>query len=777
MINKLSRRISNSFLVFFCCVCPILTMFSTTTQVQADDNNKPDLIILQIEMTPDTPNIGETAKFTVTIKNQGESPAGACRLLVNVAETNINSTTIEALDPNEEVVHQFNWVAGGGSFLLTGIIDSKESVSESNENNNTKSLAFFVHAPDLVISQIFWEPEVVSSGEDVTFYIIVKNQGDLRSNFGYLDFSINTPRERTPVPALEPSASVECIYYWSAKPGSYTLAADVDVYDATKESDESNNSLLVPFATSAPDLIIQKITWTPQNRTDQEEITMSITVANQGSGDSQMTWLSLNVGGYSLDRILVDSLKAQQSRTITYTWDPGPQEYSFCAIIDVTDEITEIDEDNNRLEISIPALGAPDFVLQSIVMNPQEPLIGHDILFTVAVKNIGSGSASGVRLKLTSNHPYNVNLTHIIEHIAPGETVHAIFTVTALSQELRARATVDPEGLITELDETNNSKAVSITPGHPNPTADIVIEEMKISPENPIIGETATITAIVANVGSSQTIETSMTVSLDGEQLGNHSVKQLDGGQSYTVRHNWVASGGTHTLTAMSDANNDVAEIDESNNGMTMQLTILSPDLAITTLECEPQEPERGDQFILTAVVSNQGNHLSDASVIEFFINGDSQGKNFIPSLEPNNSTICTFSSLNNGVLESLGIKIDVEDEILESDETNNEAIISFIFLTTTTTEPENNETEEPVSTPEELDSETTEVIHTSTTTNVPASQMELESSIFTTQTSDIVRNEDATKRVSWSLFAIVIGGVVAVGVTTAVIISGKRKK
>ena len=59
-------------------------------------------------------------------------------------------------------------------------------------------------------------------------------------------------------------------YTWLAISGSHTLEAFADRLNQVKESDETNNNITVTYATAAPDLVIDSITWSPQNRSDKQ---------------------------------------------------------------------------------------------------------------------------------------------------------------------------------------------------------------------------------------------------------------------------------------------------------------------------------------------------------------------------------------------------------------------------------------------------------------------------------------------------------------------------
>ena len=147
-------------------------------RVLAESTNAPDLVMESIAWTPELPAIGNIVTFTVVVRNQGDSPAGTARLAYFIDDNILTSDWITGINPGATILKSFTWKAQAGSYIIKAVIDYDNSVAEIDENNNEKTFAFSVFAPDLVVASISWLPENPSTGDKVTFSVTIKNQGN-----------------------------------------------------------------------------------------------------------------------------------------------------------------------------------------------------------------------------------------------------------------------------------------------------------------------------------------------------------------------------------------------------------------------------------------------------------------------------------------------------------------------------------------------------------------------------------------------------------------------
>ena len=203
----------------------------------------PDLTVEMVTWSPEIPLVGDTVTFTLTIKNQGSSQAGSSRVAYYIDDTYQASTHVNQINPGDTATRTFAWTAQAGSHAIKAVTDSDMSVTESDETNNEKVFAFSVVAPDLVIDTITWSPENPSIGDQVTFMVTVKNEGNSKALYSQVDLFIKgNSRGCKEILKIDAGANVTQTFTWEALAGSYDVKAVADVLNQVKESHENNDS-------------------------------------------------------------------------------------------------------------------------------------------------------------------------------------------------------------------------------------------------------------------------------------------------------------------------------------------------------------------------------------------------------------------------------------------------------------------------------------------------------------------------------------------------------
>ena len=146
--------------------------------------------------------------------------------------------------------------------------------------------------------------------------------------------------------------------------------------------------------------------------------------------------------------------------------------------------------------------------------------------------------------------------------------------------------------------------------------ADLAAESLAVSTQYPAPGSSVIVTATLANRGDLPLQNISFAFQADGVAFSNPTVPgPLAAGQVVTLTASTLppATGGVRTLSAVADAAHTIAEIDESNN--VVSLAAFGPDLALEQLSPEQQ----GSQLELRAVVRNLGPARSPASRLALY--------------------------------------------------------------------------------------------------------------------------------------------------------------
>lgn len=248
----------------------------------------PDIIISNITWEPLNPSVGEKVVFTVTIENRGSADAtfitryGTPSMFYIYYYINfqyygmdtVSSSTWPFLDPNKSITQRFEWIAQPGTLIIKAVADAKsceseriDCVRESNENNNEKSVTFSnTLLPDLVVSNIQWNPQNPAVNEKVIFTVTTENKGAGNVKNFWVSYYINNKYIGSDsVKDILANGSVITTFEWNAQIGQHTIKVIADAKscgqerrDCIPESDENNNELRINFSHTICDGIICK---------------------------------------------------------------------------------------------------------------------------------------------------------------------------------------------------------------------------------------------------------------------------------------------------------------------------------------------------------------------------------------------------------------------------------------------------------------------------------------------------------------------------------------
>ena len=168
---------------------------------------------------------------------------------------------------------------------------------------------------------------------------------------------------------------------------------------------------------------------------------------------------------------------------------------------------------------------------------------------------------------------------------------------------------------------------------------DLIVSEISLSPSEPALGDSVTITVAIKNQGDSPADTSFTTCYIDDAVIGTKSIDSLDPSITATATFTWTASQGPHTIKAIADSSGKIAEGDESNNTATYSITTIAPDLIVQSITWLPANPSKGDTVDFSITVTNQGNYRSGYTSLDFQIDGSSRGLLDVPAIEPGEST------------------------------------------------------------------------------------------------------------------------------------------
>jgi uncharacterized repeat protein (TIGR01451 family) len=669
-VSSVIKKIPVLILAFIL-IIPTLA-FSALNSAPVKAASGPDLIVQEIALSPSQPAIDNTVTITVTVKNQGSAQAGQNYLVCYADSTILATVTINPVEAGTMTTATFTWRSTAGTHTFKAIVDSTEMVTESDETNNSKTYTITTRAADLIVQSITWLPSVPSRGDTVTFSVTIKNQGNAATSATNADFFIdNASRGAQDIPALDPSATTMITYTWTALFGQHTIKAAADVVNNVKESNESNNELTVTYTTAAPDLIIDKITWSPLNPSKGDSMSVNATVKNQGQGRADACHIAYFIDGELKTTIPVNALETNTSVNITFAWTVTADKHQVRTVIDYFQNVSESDESNNEKSATISSL-LPDLTVSSITWAPVNAAVGDTVSINATIKNLGGGRSEKAHVMFTIDNA--VLATPELTAIDGTSQTILNFTWKATGGSHSIGIILDPDRLIEESSKDNNTLYVTIAVIPP----DLEIPVITWAPVNFAIGDTVTFTVNVTNSGGGLATNFDVAFFIDGLPLAQNFIGQLNSSSSMNLTCNWKATSGRHFFKAFADDTANIIEGNETNNTNSVTIAPNMPDLAIYNVTWSPADITAGTEITFNIDIKNAGTLSAGASRTAFYIDGTAAGFTDIGQLDA--SAVTTIHFKWNALDGQHNIKIiaDSENKLPEIDEANNTKIIGI---------------------------------------------------------------------------------------------------
>jgi PKD repeat protein len=168
--------------------------------------------------------------------------------------------------------------------------------------------------------------------------------------------------------------------------------------------------------------------------------------------------------------------------------------------------------------------------------------------------------------------------------------------------------------------------------------ANLVVEDVGVSPSDPESGDATNFPVTVANTGDEPSEPFVVRWILEGgDRLDDREVAALDPGESVTVRsRNWSATQGDHSLRAVADATDRTPESDETDNVLRIEFNVSeaqTPKGLVDVLDTRLPEPRDGlGAALLDGVVYLAGG-VNDGT-------GNGTGTREILAFDPDEGTV-----------------------------------------------------------------------------------------------------------------------------------------
>lgn len=140
------------------------------------------------------------------------------------------------------------------------------------------------------------------------------------------------------------------------------------------------------------------------------------------------------------------------------------------------------------------------------------------------------------------------------------------------------------------------------------PKPDLTITVTAIDPSPPVSEQPVRIWFTLKNIGYGDASETFVNkFYVDGTYVGSQTQNGLEAGGVVLILYDTTLGPGYHVTRAVADANNNVAECDETNNEDTKNVWWLSPDLIVEDIWWDPASPQENQPFTVYCRIKNRG--------------------------------------------------------------------------------------------------------------------------------------------------------------------------
>ncbi len=180
---------------------------------------------------------------------------------------------------------------------------------------------------------------------------------------------------------------------------------------------------------------------------------------------------------------------------------------------------------------------------------------------TYTVENTGSADADASNTSLRIDG-VEVATDHVPELLIGASYTGTLGPFTLSGNNDTIEICADGDGVITELDETNNClENVLEAPGMPDLIVWVALKTPGYVNEDNILG------VRVKNAGTVDAGSFNVSLAIDGTPVPAQTVPPLAAGDATELEYAWMPTElGTHLLSATVDTNNDVSESNETNN-------------------------------------------------------------------------------------------------------------------------------------------------------------------------------------------------------------------
>ncbi|NOZ68618.1 MAG: hypothetical protein GXP46_05115, partial [Deferribacteres bacterium] len=287
------------------------------------------------------------------------------------------------------------------------------------------------------------------------------------------------------------------------------------------------------FGIPLPDLALGDIQASPADPTEGQPVKLQTTLSNLGGKRAENVLLRAysgdpENGGVLLGDSIIDIIYPMETLPVEITWDTSGfrATNSIYVVADPLNNIEEENENNNTsfTEINVTEPLKPDPAIEDAVVSPETAEEGETVTVSAVIKNRGS-DVGNIPVSLYLGMPENggtlLGSTAIRQIIPLNSEVTVYFTIrtTGLEKENDLFISIDPENIIDELNENNNTAVRHLKVTRKKISLQIITDRSKYEPQSDV--------GIIVNIRNENMTAWSGTGNIYIEDLNGRQIEHI----------------------------------------------------------------------------------------------------------------------------------------------------------------------------------------------------------------------------------------------------------
>lgn len=486
-----------------------------------------------------TIGIGDSLTLSCNIENIGSTWDGSSDIKVEFYADDANdpitddiileSVNIAGLintGENKTAEKTISWPASldiGNDYYILIKVDPDDDIVEKMEDNNDYNLSEIIEVVELRPNLVFFPNEIVLTydtigdrpyqAENITISVTVENRGnDVAGAFDVEIFIDDVSIKKERIASLNQDVPKLITTYWIAKEkGTHIFRVEIDENDEVVEwlEDDNTVSKQITVEETRIELSVEEITIDNDSPNVGDIIEITTKIMNIQSTEDlpaimvDVTFYKNSVDSNNIiDNVIIPEIKNGESEEISINWEVeiGTMYIWVEVDTDYANLFMELGEGfNNSTEISISEFA--NFEINDVVVkNSTEIYEEQEVEITISVLNSGSGPGDARIILDINNEEISATIKNILvgnENIKEGTLGWEAATIGQYDYNVTVYWDDDPDPEIPPVphDIFNSVEPIDVKEGDGDPSKQLKINSISISPELPDEGDKVKITA------------------------------------------------------------------------------------------------------------------------------------------------------------------------------------------------------------------------------------------------------------------------------------------